>query len=92
MNSVISKQLLKMFNDRYFPNDKNRLWTMCQIVLKMLIRIVEEAERLNMTNEQFYLNFEDTINLLSIKDHVNNEEQTNEFYKVIKEFYDANPE
>lgn len=35
----------------------------------MLMMTVIEAEKANMVNEQFYIEFEDAVNQLSIKDH-----------------------
>lgn len=35
----------------------------------LLYQIVELAERLDLTNEQCYLDWEDRLNNLSIKDH-----------------------
>lgn len=35
----------------------------------LLYQIVELAERLDLTNEQCYLDWEDKLNNLSIKDH-----------------------
>lgn len=69
-----------------FPNDKNRMWTMCQIVLKMASQVVEEAERLKMTDEQFYINFEDALNILSCKDHSGDAEQDKDFKDIVEKF------
>lgn len=69
-----------------FPNDKNRMWTMCQIVLKMASQVVEEAERLKMTDEQFYINFEDALNILSCKDHSGDAEQDKDFKNIVEKF------
>ena len=52
-----------------FPNEKNRIWTMCQASLQMLMMTVIEAEKSNMVDEQFYIEFENAINQLSVKDH-----------------------
>lgn len=65
--------LKQLLSKGLFPNEKNRIWTMCQASLQMLIMTVEEAEKAKMTDEQFYINFEDAINELSIKDHHSNE-------------------
>lgn len=37
--------------------------------LQSLKLLIKEAEELELTNEQFWINFEDSINELSIKDH-----------------------
>lgn len=62
-------KLMKLIKSGRFPNDKNRIWTMCQVVIKLALMTVEEAEKSNLTNEQFYLAFEDILNKVSIKDH-----------------------
>ncbi len=87
MKNVIEKQLWKAFKDGHFPTEKNKLWTMCQVTLKMVTAVVEEAERLNMCDKPFYLEFEDALNLLSVKDHNYNKEQTEQFKKAVNNFY-----
>lgn len=67
-----------------FPNEKNRIWTMCQASLQMLMLTVIEAEKANMVNEQFYINFEDAINQLSVKDH--NKDDINDFKESLNKF------
>lgn len=67
------KYLNKLINRKVFTNQKNRIWSMCQATLQMLILTVAEAEKANMTEEQFYINFEDTLNQLSVKDHTKND-------------------
>lgn len=42
---------------------------MCEATLQMLIMTVIEAEKAGLTDEQFYINFENSVNELSIKDH-----------------------
>lgn len=61
--------LKQLMNRGLFPNEKNRIWTMCQASLQMLMMTVIEAEKSNMVNEQFYIEFENAINQLSVKDH-----------------------
>ena len=61
--------LKQLMNRGLFPNEKNRIWTMCQASLQMLMMTVIEAEKANMVNEQFYIEFENAINQLSVKDH-----------------------
>lgn len=57
-----------------FPNNKNRVWTMCQVALKLCLQCVDEAEKNNLTNEQFYIAFEDCLNKVSVKDHTKQDE------------------
>ena len=38
-------------------------------IQKLLTEFVELCENENLTNEQFYINFEDKLNELSTKDH-----------------------
>lgn len=44
---------------------------MCNISLKILSIVVKEAERIKMTDEQFYIEFEFKVNELSVRDHNN---------------------
>lgn len=60
---------MNSFKKLRFPNQKNRIYTMAQTTLKMCELVIEEAEKYNMTDEQFFLNWEDKLNELSIKDH-----------------------
>ena len=76
----------KLFKSGLFPNEKNRMWTVCQTLLKMVTQVVEEAERLKMTDEQFYIEFENALNILSCKDRAGNEEQFNHFKDTIEKF------
>ena len=61
--------LKQLMNRGLFPNEKNRIWTMCKASLQMLMMTVIEAEKSNMVDEQFYIEFENAINQLSVKDH-----------------------
>ena len=77
-------ELMKLIKSGRFPNEKNRVWTMCQASLQMLMMTVIEAEKAGMTDEQFYLNFEDTVNELSVKDHT--KDDIEEFKKSLNKF------
>ena len=76
--------LKQLMNRRLFPNEKNRIWTMCQASLQMLMMTVIEAEKSNMVNEQFYIEFENAINQLSVKDH--NKDDVSEFKESLDKF------
>ena len=76
--------LKQLMNRGLFPNEKNRIWTMCQASLQMLMMTVIEAEKSNMVNEQFYIEFENAINQLSVKDH--NKDDINEFKESLDKF------
>ena len=78
--------IIKALRAGHFPNEKNRVWTMCQCALKLAILASEEAEKSGLTDEQFYINFEDALNLISVKDHSINSEQTKDFEKAINSF------
>lgn len=52
-----------------FDNHKSMLYNACQTILFMTRNIIREVELAGMTNEQFFINFEDELNELSIKDH-----------------------
>ena len=67
-----------------FPNEKNRIWTMCQASLQMLMMTVIEAEKSNMVNEQFYIEFEIAVSQLSTKDH--NKDDIGDFKESLDKF------
>lgn len=69
MKELTKDNLIKLLSAGRFPNDKNRIWTMCQVALKLCLQCVDEAEKSNLTNEQFYITFEDCLNKISVKDH-----------------------
>lgn len=79
MNGIKNKLkfLEQLLNKGSFSNNKNRIWTMCQASLEMVKLTVEEAEKYKMTDEQYYLDFEDELNALSVKDHSNNADSGN---------------
>lgn len=76
--------LKQLLSKGMFPSEKNRIWTMCQASLQMLMMTVIEAEKVGMTDEQFYLNFEDAVNELSVKDHT--KDDIEEFKKSLNKF------
>lgn len=78
------KFLKKLLNKGTFPNEKNRIWTMCQATLQMAMMTVIEAEKAGMTGEQMYLHFEDCLNALSVKDH--NKDNVDEFKESLNKF------
>ena len=45
-----------------------------------------EEEISKLTDEQFYINFEDALNILSVRDHSGNPEQIKEFKETIESF------
>lgn len=69
-----------------FPNEKNRIWTMCQATLQMLVMTVEEAEKAKMTSEQFFLSFENVVNNISVKDHNDTSKGLDEFKNNLNDF------
>lgn len=76
--------LRQLLNKGIFPNDKNRIWTMCQATIQMAMMTVTEAEKASMTNEQFYINFQDCLNQLSVKDPTKN--NLEEFKECFNQF------
>lgn len=50
-----------------YANEKNRLWNLCQISIKMLEELMKQIEDAKLTNEQFVLDWLDKINELSVK-------------------------
>lgn len=67
----LRKQIQKMtgIKQGQFDSDKQRLWSACQTILYMAKNVVREVELAGMTDEQFFIDFEDELNELSIKDH-----------------------
>lgn len=63
-------ELIKLLSAGRFPNNKNRIWTMCQVALKLCLMCVEEAEKSNLTDEQFYISFLDSLNALTLDDKI----------------------
>ena len=63
---------MKQLEKGIFPNENNRLYTAAQVVIQMATRVVEEAEKLKLTDKQWYIAFEDYLNILSCKDHSEN--------------------
>lgn len=63
------KKLKKLVSKNIFTNDKNRIYTMCEATLQMLQMTVLEAEKAELTNEQFWIDFENAVNWWSVKDH-----------------------
>lgn len=52
-----------------YDNEKNRLYHQGQTLLKMVEFYIRQVEEAKLTDEQFFINWEDSINELSIKDH-----------------------
>lgn len=78
-------KLIKDFKFGHFPNNKNRVWTMCNVVLQLATQCMGEAEKNNLTNEQFYLAWETALSILSTKDHTTND-QIDDFNNELKCF------
>lgn len=52
-----------------YDNIKNELYHQSKLYLQTLEIFIKQVELNNMTNEQFFLDFENKLNSLSIKDH-----------------------
>lgn len=50
-----------------YDNEKNRLYNMCQMSIQMLNEIWKQIEKSGMKDEQFVLNWLDTVNEISIR-------------------------
>lgn len=70
MNDV-QKKMQKMtgIKQGQFDSDKERLYNACKTILYVTKKVINEIELAGMTNEQFFIDFEDELNELSIKDH-----------------------
>ena len=54
--------------DRY-ATEKNKLYRTGQFLLTLINDYVKEVEDAKMTNEAFFINWEDSVNTISVKDH-----------------------
>lgn len=81
MKELTKDSLIKLLSAGRFPNEKNRIWTMCQVALKLCLQCVEEAENNNLIDEQFYLSWEDALNKISCKDHTKQDTEIIEDFK-----------
>lgn len=62
MNDFQKKiQKLTGIKQSKFDNDKNRMYNACQTALMLVKSVVNEAERLKMTDEQFFNDFLDSL-------------------------------
>lgn len=52
-----------------FANEKNRLFHQGRTLLKMIEIYIEQVKAAQMTDEQFFIEFEDDLNELSVLDH-----------------------
>lgn len=68
----MKNDLIKLIKLGIFPNNKNRVWAMCQVVIKLMLATVEEAEKNNLTNEPFYIAFLSCLNTLAMEHFVLN--------------------
>lgn len=50
-----------------YPNEKNKLYTMCQASVHLLNELWRMIEKAEMTNEQFVLDWLDKINEISVR-------------------------
>ena len=79
MKNLTKDRLIKLLSSGHFPNNKNRDWTMCQVALKLCLQCVDEAEKDNLTNEQFYITFLDCLNALTLDDKISYVNSLNTF-------------
>ena len=94
MHYITSKLIhlqMKQLEKGMFPNENNRLYTAAQVVIQMATRVVEEAEKLKLTDKQWYLAFEDYLNILSCKDHTENN-QIEDLNNTLEEFKNGKDE
>lgn len=50
-----------------YDNEKNRLWKVCQVSIKMLEELMKQIEDAKLQNEQFVLDWLDKLNEISVK-------------------------
>lgn len=44
-----------------YPNEKNRLWNLCQVSIKMINALAKQIKEANMTNENFVAEWIDKL-------------------------------
>lgn len=54
-----------------YDTEKNRLFNMGLLLLKSVEEYIKQVEDAKLTDSQFFLDFEDSLNELSVKDHRN---------------------
>lgn len=54
-----------------YDSEKNRLFNMGLLVLKSVEEYIKQVEDTKLTDESFFIDWEDSLNELSIKDHNN---------------------
>lgn len=52
-----------------FDSKQQELYMKGQTILKMTELFIKSVEEANMTNDDWFINWEDNLNLLSVKDH-----------------------
>lgn len=52
-----------------FDNEHNRIYHACKTMLMALNTLVKQAEEAGLTDKDFWIDFEDELNTISIKDH-----------------------
>lgn len=50
-----------------YPNEKNKLFNICQASISMLEKVWEMIKKAEMQNEQFVLDWLDKINEISVR-------------------------
>ncbi len=70
MNDTL-KELQKRYGVKLgkYDSEKNRLFNQGLLILKATEEYIKQVEKAKMTGESFFLDWEDDLNLLSIKDH-----------------------
>lgn len=68
MNDTLKKlQKETGIKQNNFDSEKNRMYNISKTILKGLEVYMKQVEELQMTNEQFFINFLDSVNAYSIK-------------------------
>lgn len=70
MNEALKKiQKETRLKQGAYDSEKNRLYYQGLTLLKMLKLYIKQVEEAKMINESFFIDWEDSLNELSIKDH-----------------------
>lgn len=70
MNDIL-KQMQKQYGIKLgqHDTDKNRLFNMGLLILKFTKEYIKQVEKAELTNEQFFIDWEIDLSNLSTKDH-----------------------
>lgn len=77
MNKILQNiQKLSGIKQGAFDSKHQELYMKGQMLLKMVELYIKSIEKEKMTDKQFFIDWEDALNELSVKDHNNEDSQS----------------